>query len=1238
MNRLKALIFVIFAPSIALASTGGPDIFGYTFTDSTELGGPDFQWVDISETGEKILGPVAAGVPQLVAQVEIFPPNLFYGLSQSFLRVSRHGYISNDGTDPGDDTTNDCPLTVSPSSGGGSRHYVFHDQIALGASGWGVYHQYFSHSPHPHYTGGVHVVQWDQVTLVGDGSSTPISFQVLLFASGDVIYQYDDTPPASASASVGLRYASAGVIGGLEYSCNDRKIVKNRAVLFEPPFVTVTTGDDDDNGPDVEGLSFREAVEEVPNGGKIVFVDGIDRFDFYNKGEINLAKNMVIDASNLPEVSWYAQSLGVFGVSATYVVMHGIAGLGPALAVKTTGNLYLSQGGYGDVSLEGSSSLHAADSSMYGTGNRDYGGGLHLGEGTEAVLVDCTFPSCRAPKGGAARLMPGSVATFRRCSFTGCYTTEDYASAEQGAVFHVSEAELGAIDCSFIDNDAETSSISSAAILWVEGGSDITFSRCSFVDNESNGRDIIARETGGAAPVLIFRNCTLSDDSIELNDGSSATFTQCTFAGAVGGIHLADSASLTVQASAFFDGAPAGIGPGYTVTSLGSNITAEDVFGHLDHPDDQVIASLQSGPLIEREGKYFYHPVPGSQLIDAVPAGTIGLPIFDQRGFSRPADGDGDGVGARDVGAIEVAAALVVDTASNNPAAGLTLAEAIADTGSGGVIFFDSSLAGATLTPDAADLVVAKSIALDASSLNQPVNITPVGGNFRVTVNWTLTLRNVRIRGATSPLLVDGGASLTAIDSHFTKSTGGAVEAEPSGRLVFVRCSLKDNTRVGDGGAIAMGLDATMEMIDCQLSGNRANNGGAIGCSSLAVLEFTRCLFTQNEADTNIDPGNSGGSGGVIYQPVGTYATLFSQCTITGNCAANGGVFYGPVNSGLLAFNHSTVVRNYTDYQTSAAIDLVDDSSPEKVEFSHTILARNWSGDYDPLNYTGPAVTSHGHNLEDTDSVGFTQPGDLQNCDPLLAPLGHYGGQFRSIAPLADSPAIDAGEPLSVAAGENQFDGRRLARIIDGTGTGAARIDIGAQEAGVPISVGTLIDEAGGLPPYSLREAIGLADDGDRIVIKRRLNDGTIHFGSSMGGQGNGVSVDRDVMIDATRLPMGLTLSGGGETRLARIVAGKHVSFHAFEFTGGFTPADGGALVVDGDLLLSQCTVAENEAGGQGGGILVSGGNLRCDNVTIAENHSRGAGGAIADNPSLPSNMSFAFTTITDNSSDTGTA
>ncbi len=87
--------------------------------------------------------------------------------------------------------------------------------------------------------------------------------------------------------------------------------------------------------------------------------------------------------------------------------------------------------------------------------------------------------------------------------------------------------------------------------------------------------------------------------------------------------------------------------------SQGSNIT-DDNSCNLDHPNDLVVDDVMLSELGDYGGPTPVHmPLEGSPIIDM---GGYQCSRFDQRGFGRPADGDGDGVAYCDCGAVEAGA------------------------------------------------------------------------------------------------------------------------------------------------------------------------------------------------------------------------------------------------------------------------------------------------------------------------------------------------------------------------------------------------------------------------------------------------------------------------------------------------------------------------------------------------------------------------------------------------------
>lgn len=335
------------------------------------------------------------------------------------------------------------------------------------------------------------------------------------------------------------------------------------------------------------------------------------------------------------------------------------------------------------------------------------------------------------------------------------------------------------------------------------------------------------------------------------------------------------------------------------------------------------------------------------------------------------------------------------------------------------------------------------------------------------------------VRGATNPSAgYHGGAisalgfiQLTVSDSSILDSTagggGGAIDAYG---LQLVNSTISGNTADSGGGISGFHLNVT----DSEISNNSAVGGGGGGVAGHTVT-VSRSTISGNTA------AGLGGMGGGIYAygdvsitnstisgntttggPLIDYDLfrtadgggvasywgdiVVTNSTISGNRVEGEGAFGGGIAAigGSVEIIHSTIVENVS-VQGSGGGAFGD------ITVRNSIVANNsanfggrelWTWFVLTVNYSLIGSTA-GMSAGEINAIN-NGAGNLVSVDPLLGPLGDYGGATLTHALLAGSPAIDAGDPTAVAGsgGVPLYDSRGsgFSRVVDG------RLDMGAFE------------------------------------------------------------------------------------------------------------------------------------------------------------------------------------------------
>ncbi len=214
----------------APARAGGPDVFGYTYQDSDEPGGPAFSWVDISSTGTPIplngddqnLGPFPIGFS--------FP---HYGANYPSFRICSNGWLTLNATATQTSYSN-LALPNSASGAPPSLLAVFWDDLSFSPTTSPNGRAYYQ------YDGTRTIIQYQSVSRLGD-SASPNTFEVILYPTGEVVYQYLTMNAVTKnSATIGMQNAAKD--DGLQVVYNALYVKNDLAIRFRPParFLTVS--------------------------------------------------------------------------------------------------------------------------------------------------------------------------------------------------------------------------------------------------------------------------------------------------------------------------------------------------------------------------------------------------------------------------------------------------------------------------------------------------------------------------------------------------------------------------------------------------------------------------------------------------------------------------------------------------------------------------------------------------------------------------------------------------------------------------------------------------------------------------------------------------------------------------------------------------------------------------------------------------------------------------------------
>jgi uncharacterized repeat protein (TIGR01451 family) len=216
------------------------DSFGYSNKDSNTPSGPDYNWIEISETGTKVLGWNLGGF--FANNIEVGFNFIFYGNDYNQLSIGNNG-LTFFGTEQPIFIDNE-PITNSAIHGLVAPYWDILYPFQYSDSG--VYYETKGEAPNRMF-----IVEWYRMPRPSNLTiSEPIgiTFEAIFFeGSNNILFQYQDVEFGTSyfdwlfnngiSATVGIEDPTGSV--GLEYSYNEPVLSSGLAILFEYPNLVI---------------------------------------------------------------------------------------------------------------------------------------------------------------------------------------------------------------------------------------------------------------------------------------------------------------------------------------------------------------------------------------------------------------------------------------------------------------------------------------------------------------------------------------------------------------------------------------------------------------------------------------------------------------------------------------------------------------------------------------------------------------------------------------------------------------------------------------------------------------------------------------------------------------------------------------------------------------------------------------------------------------------------------------
>lgn len=217
--------------------------------------------------------------------------------------------------------------------------------------------------------------------------------------------------------------------------------------------------------------------------------------------------------------------------------------------------------------------------------------------------------------------------------------------------------------------------------------------------------------------------------------------------------------------------------------------------------------------------------------------------------------------------------------------------------------------------------------------------------------------------------------------------------------------------------------------------------------------------------------------------------------------------------------------------------------------------------------------------------------------------------------PDAGSPAINAAVGSSFTTDQR---GQPIVLTADIGACEASRTDTTTVRTSADSGPGSLrqtLQDAAAIPgPDTVYIPRSLAFDILTLTSEIVISDAGAAAAPSASPPPAMAASDDGVIVDASALPNGFTISGNGVTRLFRVTAAGKLTLKGMTLTGGATAgAGGGAIINDGTISLVDCTLTGNTSQNTGGAV-TNNGTFTATGCAFLNNTAVINGGAFAHN------------------------